>query len=168
MSTQLSRRARALLLASLAVNLILATWFVLHQPWRHGADRHGMHHAPVPQLIDLRGFRHVLPEQRRDVVDAVFATRRAALRERLRALFEARRDVREAMRAEPFDRAALDAAFGNLRRAEGEAAQQAQDTLGDVLQQLTPEERRQFAELVPRHGPHAREPRRTPQDPRSR
>jgi Spy/CpxP family protein refolding chaperone len=171
MSTHLASRARALLLASLAINLILATWFVVHAPWRHAPGGPDGRHGPVPQFVDLRSFRRVLPEERRDVIDAVFAPQRPALRERLGALFQARRAVREAMRAEPFDRAALDAAFERLREAETEAALQTQATLGDVLQQLTPEERRQFADLVPRRGALGREPRRErergTQDPRS-
>ena len=48
----------------------------------------------------------------------------------------------------------------NFHLFETEAALWTQATLGDVLQQLTPEERRQFAELVPRRGPHGREARR--------
>ena len=171
MSTTLSPRARALLLASLAINLVLATWFVVHAPWRHPTGGPDGRHAPVPQFIDLRSFRKVLPDDRQGVIDEVFAAQRADLRARIGALFEARRVVREAMRAEPFDRVALDAAFARLRVAETEAAVQTQATLGDVLQQLTPEERRQFADLVPRRGPHGREPRRDrergAQDPRS-
>ena len=169
MSTKLPSSARALLLASLAINLVLATWFVVHAPWRHAPGGPEGRHAPVPQFIDLRSFRRVLPEDRQGVIDAVFAEQRAGLRERIRALFDARRDVRDAMRAEPFDRATLDAAFERLRVAETDAALRTQAMLGDVLQQLTPEERRQFADLVPRRGPHGREARRerAPRDPDS-
>jgi Spy/CpxP family protein refolding chaperone len=160
MSTNLSTPARALLLASLAINLVLATWFLVHAPWRHGPGGAEGRHAPVPQLVDLRTFRRALPEDRQGVIDAAFAAQRPELRQRIRALFDARRGVRDAIRAEPFDRPALDAAFARLRTAEADAALQAQGALGDVLQQLTPEERQQLADLVPRRGPHGREPRR--------
>jgi uncharacterized membrane protein len=151
------RSLRLILLASLGLNLMLATWLIAHAPWRHPP---GGRHAPVPQLVDLRAFRKALPPERQGVVDTAFATHRPALRERIGALFAARREVRDAIRAEPFDPAALDAGFARLRSAEAEAASQAQRVLGEVLMQLTPQERAQLADLVPRRGLHRREERR--------
>ena len=165
MSAMLSRSVRWLLLASLVANLAFASWFVLQAPWRHHGGREGRH-APLPQLVDLRTFRRALPPERRDVAEAAFAAHRPALRARIGELFEARRAVRDAIRAEIFDRAALDAAFVRLRAAEAAAAEQAQSVLGDALQQLTPEERRQFSDLVP-HRPARADGRRErePRDP---
>jgi Spy/CpxP family protein refolding chaperone len=154
----LSRTARVLLLLSIALNVALATALVSYAPWKHGG-RDPRHGGPVPGLLDLRAFRRSLPEARQAIVETAFAAHRDALRPRLGALFAARRAVREAIRAEPFDRATLDAAFAALRAAETEAATEAQALLGDVLVSATPEERRRLAELMPRRMVRERGPR---------
>lgn len=148
MSAPLSRAARVLLLLSLALNVALGTWWAAHA-LRHDGGGRGAR-AALPQLVDLREFRRALPEPRRTVVDEAFAAHRPAMRERLVALHAARRDVREAMRAEAYDRGALDAAFERLREAESAAAREAQALLADVLDVATVEERRRLSELVPR------------------
>lgn len=161
MSATLSRAARLLLLLSLALNLALGTWWASHALRHEGGGRGPR--AALPQLVDLREFRRALPEPRRAVVDQAFLAHRAAMRERLVALHAARRDVREAMRADAYDRGALDAAFERLRVAESAAAREAQALLADVLDVASVEERRTLAELVPRRRERARgEPRAAP------
>jgi Spy/CpxP family protein refolding chaperone len=160
MSASLPRAARVLLLLSLALNLAFGAWLWMHAPWRHAPAGMSLRHAPLPSLLDLRAFRRSLPPERQAVLDAAFETDRTAMRARLGALFAARRDVRAAIAAEPFDRAALDAAFAALRSAEQAAADHAQHRLGDVLEQLTPAERKQWSELVPRRGERGRGARR--------
>lgn len=147
----LSRPLRLLLLASLALNIALGVALIARAPWT--GTRHGPHHAaPLPGLVDLRALRQHLSPGREDVVDAAFAAHRDALRPRLMQLFEARREVRAAIRAEPFERATLDAAFARLRQAETEVASEAQALLGDLLEGATPQERERIAELMPRRG----------------
>jgi Spy/CpxP family protein refolding chaperone len=156
MTASLSRAARIVLLLSLALNLALGAWLWMHLGWRHSSGHRAHLHAPVSTLLDLRAFRRSLPPERQAVIENAFASERGEMRARLGELFQARRAVRAAIEAEPFDRAALDAAFAALRAAEDAAAAQAQRRLGDVLQQLTPEERRQWSELVPHRTPRAR------------
>ena len=148
----MSRTARVLLLASLALNVILGVALLVAAPWsdspRDGSR--GRHAGVFPGLIDPRALRAALAPERQDALDAVLQTHREAMRTHLGALFEARRDVRAAIVADPFDRTVLDAAFERLRTAETATANEAQALLGDVLVQTTLAERQRLADLMPR------------------
>jgi Spy/CpxP family protein refolding chaperone len=150
MTASLSRTARVVLLLSLALNLGLGAWLWMHAPWDHAQGHtHGRGHPGVSQLLDLRRFRHALPPERQHVLEKPFDTHRAEMRARIGRLIDARRAVRDAIRAEPFDRDALDVAFARLREAEAATAGEAQALLGDALELATPQERQQMAELMP-------------------
>ena len=151
MSAPVARIVRVALLSSLALNLILGGWLMSRAAWGPRNLPHAQH-ATLPHLADLRAFRRALPEARQAAVDRSVDRHRPAMRERVGGLFAARRAVRAAMRAEPFDRAALDAAFAQLRQAESEAAESAQTLMGDVFEAATPVERAALADLVPRHA----------------
>lgn len=161
----MSRTARVLLLASLALNIVLGVALLIAAQWsdspRDGSR--GRHGGVFPGLIDPRALRAALAPERQDALDAVLQTHREAMRTHLGALFEARRDVRAAIVADPFDRAALDAAFARLRDAETATANEAQALLGDVLVQTTAAERQRLADLMPRRpGRHRDSDRNTP------
>ncbi len=66
----------------------------------------------------------------------------------------ARKQVREAMSAEPFDPAALDAALSGVRAAEQAAAQHAHRSISQLAAQLTHDERLRLGQMIRHHrGP---------------
>lgn len=145
----LPRTARFVLLASLALNVILAVALLVAAPWADRRDANRGRHAPAfPALFDPRALKEALPPERLPALDAALQQHRERMRAQLGALFDARRAVRAAIVAEPFDRAALDAAFAGLRREETATATLAQSMLGDVLAQTTPPERERVAKLM--------------------
>jgi len=85
------------------------------------------------------------------------------IREKLKAHgpdFKAERDemreirarVADALTAEPFDRAKFDAALAELERSAGTILHLAQQGLSEIAAELTPEQRRQWAEGWRRMG----------------
>ena len=108
---------------------------------------------PSPRVL-----RQVLPEERRVVVDALLEEHRQAIRGSVGDVFEARRRVHALMTADTIDRAALEAAFADLRDRDAEAATVVQAMLTELAVELTPEDRRAVAEAVHR-GPRMRRAR---------
>lgn len=157
----LSRGMRVLLLGSLLLNVVLGVALVLLVPRLHDDGPRGRHVPPLPALFDPRALKEALPEARHGVLEAAMRSHREAIRARIGTLFDARRAVRAAIVAEPFDRDALDAAFARLREAETATAEEAQAMLGDVLSQSDVAERKRLADLMPRRGGHRREGRDT-------
>lgn len=64
-------------------------------------------------------------------------------RENMRAL---RLNVADALAAEPFDPAALDAALATLEQSAGKLLHHAQEGLAQIAAELTPEQRKRWAE----------------------
>lgn len=113
------------LFLSLGANLVIAGF---------AASRFGGPHRP-PNLIErivaigIRAF----PPQVRTAIQVRADERRDELRELVSAVQESRMRMVEAMRADPFDAAALDAAFADLR-AQVTALQEAgQEIVGDAI-----------------------------------
>lgn len=161
----MSRTARMALLASLALNIVLVVALLIAAPWSHAhreGSRGGRHAGVFPGLIDPRALREALAPEHQAALDEALQSHREAMRARLGALFDARRDVRAAIVADPFDRAVLDAAFERLRSAETATANEAQALLGDVLVQTTAAERQRLAELMPRRPGRHRDGERKP------
>lgn len=137
----ISRRTLTILLVVAGVSLsanFAAMGFLAAQRY--------FHHGPPDMMrmvqLGLGGLPDPLRERVADELDAD----RPNLREHLRALREGRRELIEAMRAEPFDRQRVEAAFETLggqleaMRRRGEAA------VVRALEQATPEERAQIRE----------------------
>ena len=150
----LSRGTRIALLASLALNVVFIVALLMLAPWKDGRDdeRRGRHAPAFPALFDPRALRDALPADRHPVLNDALQAHRENMRARLGALFEARRAVRAAILAEPFQREVLDAAFVRLREAEAATANEAQAMLGDVLESTTVVERKTIAGLMARGG----------------
>jgi uncharacterized membrane protein len=145
-----SRTRRRLLIASIVLNVFLIGAIGAGVAARHGLIFDGDRGRP-PRAFDLpspRKIRAVLPEDSRPVAEAMFAAHRDEMRGRIRALFEARRQVAAAMRAEPFDRVALDAAFAELRTRQDDVATAAQGIIADLAAELDAESRGRIAELL--------------------
>ena len=82
------------------------------------------------------------------LVDAVAARHRETMRVRIERMDEARATVREALRAEPFDRAALDDAFAGLREADSRTAAEAHALISEVAAEANPSERERLSRLM--------------------
>lgn len=156
----MTRLLRFALLASLALNLSLGVgmaWLVL-RPLQEPASSEADRSRPMFRHDTLR---RALSQERASLVDTVMARHRDAMHAHMEQLRATRLEVREAIRAEPFERDRLDAAFAHLREADQLTATEAHALLGDLVAGASPAERQRLAQLFSgqrgRHG--AREPR---------
>lgn len=153
----LSRPMRFLLVGSLALNLFgigtIAADAIMDR------DGHGglFGHCRPPRFMGLpspRELREVLPENDQAKLDSLLQANRAQFHQRLDEMFTARQVVADAIKAEPFDRAKLESAFGALREQEAGLASGAQNWLVDFVAGLDPQARAKVAELLTRrHKP---------------
>ena len=148
----LSRPMRLLLVGSLALNLFgigaIAADTIMDDEGHAGFFGHCR-----PRLIGLpspRELREVLPEGDQANLDNLLQAHRPQFRERLEKLFAARQAVADAIKAEPFDRAKVGAAFAGLREQEADITAGAQDWLVEFVAGLDPEGRAKVAELLTR------------------
>lgn len=166
MTARLPSAVRWLLVGSLALNVALLAglgWEHLGPRPHHGPPRHHLRTAMLPSPHMLRG---AVPESRRATVDQVLQRHRRPIRESVRDVFEARARVHALLTAERIDPAALDRAFTTLRERDARAAGEVQAMLTELVQRLTPEERRALAEAMqPRHRLHRRTHRDAPRRP---
>lgn len=146
-----SRRStrRVLLVASIVLNVFLIGVIGAGLAARHGVF-HSPHDRPARpfEMPSPRKIRAVLPEADQPVAEAIFAAHRDEVRQKIRAMAEARRAVAAAMRAEPFDRAALDAALAELRSREAELASTVQQAIADLVEKIDAESRGRIATLL--------------------
>jgi uncharacterized membrane protein len=140
--------------ASLLINGLLAALLLVH-PGRH-------HHHDGPDLRMGRMGEHLSPAARA-VIEETLEARRATLRREFQAMRAAREEVGEALRAEPFDRAALEAAFVRVRGRQDAIRATIQEGFAEAASKLPREERiklaqggerlmRRMADPRPRHG----------------
>ena len=97
----------AALILSVAINLVVAGFIAAR--W-HGPPPPG---SEVERIVSMgiRGF----PPEIQKAIAAGAAAKHDEIRKRLDDVQAARRTMFDAMRADPFDAATLDAAYGNLR-----------------------------------------------------
>jgi uncharacterized membrane protein len=152
----LSQRMRILVIASLALNVFgigaIAADAIMGQDGRGGL----FGHCRPPRFMGLpspRELRDVLPEDDHAKLKALMEANRAQFHQRLDALFAARQQVADAVRAEPFDQAKLETAFAALREREAAMAAGTQNWLAAFVAQLDPESRAKVAELLTRRPP---------------
>jgi uncharacterized membrane protein len=138
-----------LLVVSLGLNLFLGglmagRWFS-GPPYRAAAAMTERGPAGEPNRI-LQRMADSLPPEDRPVFETIIAKHREGV---LRAAGEAR-DAREIVRAvlrkEPFDRAALDRAFEDVRKSNAALQLAIQSTIGEAAAQLPPEARQRLAD----------------------
>ena len=127
----------AILIVSLAANLLVLGFAAA----RLGQFRQG---DMLERVIAL-GTHNFPREIRREITEGL-ARERAELRAALDDLQEARRRMFDIMAAEPFDRAALEAAFAEIRAKTEILQQRGQALLGDAVEHASPEAR---AEIKP-------------------
>lgn len=76
------------------------------------------------------------------------ASRIETFRKAGRASVDARRDLFKVFRAEPFDAAAFRAALAHLTETQIAMLKEREATIADVVERLTPDERRQFTREI--------------------
>ena len=147
-----------MLAASLALNLFLAGVFV----GRYAADPGAAVAVPAPATEPARGERgpladlpgrpfiqrmaQNLPPEERAKFEAAVAAHRPALSAAASRVREVRLRVHDAIAVEPFDRAALETAFEQLRRRNEELQKAIQTALADAVAGLPPDARKALAE----------------------
>ena len=94
-----------------------------------------------------------LSDQRRAELDEIIRSSAEDVRPMRREIFAAQRTVNELMSAEPFDAAALQSAFAELRAVSDRYQEITQSQITAILEQLTPEERSAAREFVRQLGP---------------
>ena len=135
---RLSRRLSILLLISLGGNLFLSgmlftQWLAATPPDMTGPFNR---HAAVAALS----------EEQRQVVERIWQRHEAKAGERLKAAREVRRRIRRQLEADPFDRAALEQSFVELREAMVPLGIQLFGTIVEIADSLPLAERKRFFE----------------------
>jgi uncharacterized membrane protein len=128
------------LLASLGVNLalggLIAGQFLRAEQAKQQAQREA-----VMRLPNVRNLAAVLPPERADTFRETIAAEWRAAREQRLVARDARRALGEAMRKEPFDEAAVRAAFANVRAADAAVQARFHDATIRVFATMTVTER---------------------------
>lgn len=157
MMGSLSRPVRLLIVGSLALNLFGIGAVAADAIMDRGGHGGLFGHCRPPRFMGLpspRELRDVLPESDQAKLDRLLQANKDRFHQRLDALFAARQGVADAIKAEPFDRAKLETAFGALREQEAGMAAGAQDWLVDFVAGLDPAGRAKVADLLTRrHKP---------------
>jgi len=132
----------ALLFLSVASNLVVAGFAL--QRFGPRPPRDNMIERIV--AIGIRAF----PPSIQDTIQAGVRNERDQIRARLDGVQAARQQMFEAMRADPFDPAALDAAFAEFRQRTGDLQQAGQGIVGRAVAAAPADERSQ---IRPPRGP---------------
>jgi uncharacterized membrane protein len=151
------RSRRRLLIASIVLNVFLIGAIGAGVAMRHGPHFFDGDRVRPPRPFEMpspRKIRAALPDSARPVAEAMFTAHRGEVREKIGALIDARRQVAAAIRAEPFDRAALDMAMATLRTREADVAGKVQSIIADLVTELDADSRARIATLLDvRHEP---------------
>lgn len=130
------------LLASLMVNMA----FLGLTTGRIWAHRHDSRWHDTRPDDGIRGLMRDLPEERREAIKSLRQKQRAEISPLREEVHRLRQEVREAMMREPMDKAALTAALARVNAARAKLAESAATGLVAIVEQLTPAERKVFAE----------------------
>ena len=126
------------LVASLALNVFLGARYLAHRMSRpSGPD------AMLTHLVEDMGSE--LSRADGEALRRVFESHHAQIKSRAAALHAARQRVREAIMAEPLDRAALRAAMESVRQKDMDLHQALEDMLFEAATQISPEGRTKLA-----------------------
>jgi uncharacterized membrane protein len=138
--TPLAKRLSIALALSIALNLLLAGILAGRALFRE----------PPPERVfpAMRGER----DGKRAPLRGLFREHGDELREKRRAMGEARRRARAALEAEPFDRAALDRALEGVRKETVASQEIMHRAIGDAAEKGSPGERKQLGHALDRTG----------------
>ena len=138
-----SRRARYILIGSLALNLLFVGAFVGMGFKPHGPG--GPHHA-AREHFGLMGLTRVLPEERRKEVLEQLKKEYEERRPAMEDLHAARHEAADRLAAEPFDRASLEEALANVASREQALRSATVETFLAQAERLSAEERKLLSE----------------------
>jgi hypothetical protein len=134
-----------LLVASLAFNLVIVGIGVSGQFWPGHHEPRSSHSS-----ADLmpRAFFRGLDDQRRDELVEVFRARKTEWREERRALRDAAAALADALEREPFDPQLAQSAIADHAGRSHRLIDIGAAVAGDLVGNLTPEERRDLAQAI--------------------
>jgi len=144
---------RWLLLLSLALNIGLGAALTATY-WQHSHGQTSAENRRWGRIPDPRFFARALEATDRKVLLDVLEKHRGQLGEHYRPLGHARRQLVEALRAEPFDPAALQQAFAQMRGSEAGTSNAMHSFMLDLATQLSSDGRKRIADKMQR-GRHA-------------
>jgi len=141
-----SRWLKIGLIGSVAVNLlVLGAIFGTMYAMRFGP--HGRHFfGGRPESFGLWGVSRSMPDERGKAFRKELSADRKQLRPMMDEARDARREAAEKLGAEPFDRAALEAAIAKVGEKERAFRETAVSLLLSRIDELTPDERHALAE----------------------
>lgn len=146
--TRSGRGVRIALALSLAVNLAVVG-VIGGAVLRRGGDR-GDDGPPALHALGLGPFAFALPREGRDELRGRMGEVDARLRDERRAIGTALRAVQQALLAEPFDRAAADAALQASRQSAAALQTVGHEALLDQFETMTRAERAEVADRLDR------------------
>ncbi len=146
---QRKRRWLVAVLLALALSLGLNLLFAGYLLGRSGATTSSTPHHPRARggPAQLGHFLASRSAERQASLEPAHQAYRRALREGMRALGQARRQLGAALQAEPWDEAQVSAAMTAVDQAMLESSRRHHEAMLPLLQALTPAERRLFATL---------------------
>jgi uncharacterized membrane protein len=161
-------RFRWVLLVSVALNVLLAA--VVASSWLHHRGGRGHGSGGSVRLPRAQVLAELLPEADRPAVHAAYDRHRERIRPQLEPLWDARKQVREALDADPYDGKRAEAALATLREREATLATAVHALLVDLSASVSPEGRAAIAKLsTTRHGHrHRRGEREREPEPKDR
>ena len=148
-----SRRLRLLLVASLALNLFFVAAIAVSAIADHGrfGGLLGFGSSHGPRMVGMpnpRQLREVLDDRGQQILESMLEARRDTFHANLVPMFEARTALSQAIAAEPFDRAKVEAALAVLRDREAVLHAGAQNLILELAAQLNADQRAKIAELL--------------------
>lgn len=148
------------LVVSLVLNISIIGFLV-------GRVSGGGPHGPMfdPTMSITRAL-HFLPEARRDELRPLIGKQMRSMGPSVRGLRMTQRALYEAIMAEPYSREELDAALAAFRENLNTSQATSHNAFIDVIDALSPSERRQLLEQMRSRTPrHRGEGRRPPREP---
>lgn len=150
-ATSSSRRLRLALMASLALNVLIiggVASALCFSRFGHGGGKDGGPHG-----TGLLGFARTMPRERSDLIRQKFADVQPAMETFRKGIRDARAAAREAVKAESFDQAKLDAALAGIVEAETNETRARVKLFGETVGQLTPDERQALYDWLQKRRP---------------
>lgn len=151
MTMRLSRRLAVVLAASLALNLFLGGMLTAHWLFRGPPP-----HERGGRFFDRQAALEAIDAEHRAGVQAILARNEPELRARMRAVREARREVRRQLMGDPIDHEALAQAHAELAARGQEAHARMQANVAEIAAALPAAERRRFFEASFKRRRHER------------
>jgi|GEM_PF-6561854 len=131
------------LVVSLAVNFFIAGMFFAHP----GRPHFGMMGPRGENTVFVHGAPGGLSREGREIIRQSLEGQGASIREHAEAMSKAQDAIRKALRARPFDPAALDAAQDQMRQAVDAVQTAMQSRIAQVAAKLSDEDRAALADM---------------------